>query len=118
MSTKICSKCKEIKDVSMFNINKINKDWLHYYCKPCRKTFSQIRYENKREYLNAQGREYYEANKDNLKEYQKSYYLENKDKMNKYQEEYRLNNKDYFKNYYLAHKSQFQQKYLYKKSNI
>ena len=53
--SKICSKCKESKDVSEFHKNKGTNDGLHNQCKSCRKAYSEI-------------------NSDRLKEYKQEYY--------------------------------------------
>lgn len=37
--SKRCSKCKEIKPISEFHKNKVRKDGLQGYCKPCKKIY-------------------------------------------------------------------------------
>ena len=69
--TKQCSKCKEVKELSMFHSNKCNGDGLHSRCKECRKS------ETKR---------YRERNKEKLKEYDKEYKRKNKDKLKLHEE--------------------------------
>jgi len=50
---KICSKCKEEKELTDFHFNKTRKSGLHHYCKSChsiyrKNTYSYIKNRNKR----------------------------------------------------------------------
>jgi len=42
METKICSKCKEEKEISNFSKDIKNKDKLTYQCKFCKKEYNKI----------------------------------------------------------------------------
>jgi hypothetical protein len=72
METKICSKCKEEKNVCEFNKEKRNKSGLRSECKLCRKLTRKINYEINR------------PNILEVKEYRKKYYQNNKNKFNDY----------------------------------
>ena len=61
MDTKICSKCKEIKDVSNFNKSNRNKSGLRAECKKCQNN-------------------YYKHNTEKIKNRRKERYIENADK--------------------------------------
>lgn len=41
---KQCSKCKELKDVTCFNLDKTRKDGLSHRCKDCQKSLAQGHY--------------------------------------------------------------------------
>ena len=43
MNTKVCTKCKEEKDIIEFYIDMKNKDCLHPYCKDCYKQYNKER---------------------------------------------------------------------------
>jgi hypothetical protein len=47
---KICAKCKDKKDISLFPKNKNNKDGYHHYCKKCKNNDSKKRYATNFEY--------------------------------------------------------------------
>ena len=59
MPTKICTKCKEPKDVSEFSKNKCRKDGLGDWCKSCIKRYR----DDHKEEMSASGRKYYKANR-------------------------------------------------------
>ena len=64
MDTKICSKCKEKKDICFFGVNKQTKSGFRSTCNDCRKIES---------------RKYREMNPDRRKETLKKYYKNNKE---------------------------------------
>jgi len=76
---KQCSKCKEIKDISLFSKNSKTKDLLQSRCKKCAKICFD---------------EYSIKNKNILKEKSKKYEIENKEKRLKYYREYHHKNKE------------------------
>jgi hypothetical protein len=99
METKICSKCKEEKEVCEFNKDSVRKDGLRGECKSCRKIIkkkyydeNQIKilekkknfYENNKEYLKQKSLEYHYNNVKKIKERKKQYYQNNKYKFNEY----------------------------------
>uniref|UniRef100_A0A6M3XU54 Putative HNH homing endonuclease n=1 Tax=viral metagenome TaxID=1070528 RepID=A0A6M3XU54_9ZZZZ len=98
---KICSKCKEEKEEGEFSKSKSRKGGLNHWCKICCKKYTKKWYENNKERIRKQHKEYYKNNKDKRKEYRennkakrKEYRENNKDKMRKYHKEYCKNNKD------------------------
>ena len=102
MKTKICPRCKEIKNTLEFSICRIRKDGLQVYCKKCERI-------NRSEH------------KVELKEYHADYYIENKEKIHKdYLENrekyllkaiiYRKEHPDKIKKYREEHKEQLIQK--------
>ena len=66
METKICSKCKEEKEVCEFNKRNNSKDTLQSWCKIC---------------LTEYRKKYKEDNKEKIKNYHKKYYEKNVDKI-------------------------------------
>lgn len=73
MNTKICTQCKQQKDVLEFNKNKRKQDGLQTTCKSCQK-------------------EYIQRNKKQLKGYYQDWFAKNKDKRNLYNKKLRNNN--------------------------
>lgn len=109
VSKKVCSCCKQEKDLCYFHKNKSQKDGYSHECKLCRsrrsKESANKNKHSKREY----NQKYYLANKDKIKEKAKEYYLSNKEdvlektyvyyynnreKIIEYKTEYRKANKD------------------------
>lgn len=104
---KRCTKCNEEKDLTEFIKHPKAKDGLNPSCKVCRKKY----YNQNKERIISQQKEWYENNKDKVKQY----YRNNKQKI----EEYKKNNKikaiQYTKKYYEANKkisSEKQNKYI------
>lgn len=89
METKICSKCKEEKEVCEFNKRKTSKDGYRNYCKICHLEYSK---------------KYVKDNYEKYKKYQDSYHLINSKSLSKKSSEYYQNNKEkvnkYIKNKY------------------
>ena len=79
MEKKVCTKCKEEKELTEFHIGR-------YECKLCSKKY----YENNKDKV----KEYKEKNKDKIKEYRKKYNENNIDKIKEYNQEYSQSNKD------------------------
>jgi hypothetical protein len=80
MGTKICSKCKEEKELCLFGVDKKRKDGLKVRCNDCRKIESlEYRKRNpgkRKETI----KKYYENNKEKIKEKDKIRFLENPEK--------------------------------------
>jgi hypothetical protein len=102
METKICSKCKIEKFITLFSKDKNRKDGLKIYCNDCRKIESKI---------------YRERNPEKRKETIKKYFEKNKEKELLRFRNYVINNpekrKDTIKKYYetnkqLINKKQYQ----------
>ena len=86
MKTKICSKCKEKKNICEFNKSPSNKDGLVSFCKKCRR----INYLNNKEKVLEQTKLW----KLNNKEMLLSHYNNNKEKIVLLQKKYYNNNKE------------------------
>jgi hypothetical protein len=87
---KICSKCKEEKEIEEFSIDKGNKDGINRHCRECRKKY----YKKNKEYLNEKKKTYYKKNKEKFDEKNKEYYKKNKEVVDKKHKEYYYNNKE------------------------
>ena len=74
--TKVCSKCKETKNVSEFNKDKSKKDELTSSCKKCHKDWNK----NNKEKIAKTTKAYYKKNKEKLINYRKNYYKLHKEK--------------------------------------
>ena len=88
---KKCSNCGELKPFSEFSKDKRSKDGLQSNCKKCMKEY----YENNKEKILEQRKEYRENNKEKIKEY----YENNKEKILKQKKDYYENNKEQKKEY-------------------
>ena len=129
METKICSKCREEKDVSCFSVDSRHSDGLYSSCKDCcnldngkkRKLLSPEQKERKRktkrdyEKANPDKKKqwdvtYREKHKEKLAEKKKLYYLGHKEELAQYKRDYYEKNKDAIQNYkhqyYLDHMAQ------------
>jgi hypothetical protein len=79
MEKKICSKCKEEKDVCEFGVHNSTKDRLRTSCKECRKIDGKIYRENNVNKRKETLQNWYNKNP----EYNKNYYINNTDKVKK-----------------------------------
>ena len=71
METKICGRCKEIKNVCFFGINKKTKSGYRSTCNDCRKIESKNYLKNNYDKRKETIKKYYENNKDIIKEKEK-----------------------------------------------
>jgi hypothetical protein len=97
---KVCSKCKEEKELSEFSKDKNSKDSLCYKCKSCEKEYY---YENQKKILERTNK-YKKDNKEKIKEYRKKYNKNNKEKIIKYRENNKEKLNEYLKKYYKNNK--------------
>jgi hypothetical protein len=74
MQTKICSKCKEEKEISEFNKSKINKDSLEGQCKICRKKSYNAYYNKNKQVRCEKSKEWYNNHKEKRLEQQKKWW--------------------------------------------
>jgi hypothetical protein len=91
---KICSKCKEEKNLNQFHKHKHGKYGYTAVCKECRKKYinkEQIRLATKNYNIN---------NKEKIKKYAKEYYKKNKEKRNKNSSKWYQDNKQYMNTCY------------------
>lgn len=86
---KCCSKCKILKDISLFSLRPRTKDGYNGRCKACIL-----------EYNKKYRQEYSEEQKIKTKEKVKEYALKNSEKTKQYRVEYRLKNKEAIKKYH------------------
>lgn len=86
---KICSKCKHELEDSMFIWNEQE----HKYCLNCKEK-RKVLYENNKEKILAQGKEYRENNKEKIAKTLKEYAKNNKDKLKAKRKEYLRKNKE------------------------
>lgn len=73
MNTKICRKCRAVKDLELFDNYYRSKDGKKSYCKECEKEYNRARYERKREVIKNQVRAWQAANPEKLKEYEEKF---------------------------------------------
>ena len=105
METKMCTKCKEYKDVNMFGIQKSHKSGLKSRCKVCRRidakkyrkeNASQLieyRKGNKQQSIEYR-KKYRECNKEKLRQDHRKDYKDNKDLILKNHQRWKIENKD------------------------
>lgn len=74
METKVCSKCKEEKDLGEFTKCSRRKDGRNYSCKKCKNTMGAKYYIKNKEKI----KEYFTKNKERIKNYKKQHYKKNK----------------------------------------
>jgi 5-methylcytosine-specific restriction endonuclease McrA len=86
MTTKVCSKCGEEKDIDEFNKR-------GNVCKNCIKIRDKIYYELNRDKILEQKREYSILNREHKAEYDKKYRVENHEKILENRKQYCINNK-------------------------
>jgi hypothetical protein len=91
---KICTRCKEKKELNLFVTRKISSDGFASQCKKCH---SEI-YKGKNKYKDINKfkeyqKEYRLKNKDKLSKYTNVWYIENKERLLSYQKKYREKNK-------------------------
>ena len=109
-TTKICTKCKQEKELSEFSIRDIKRQYYKSHCKNCDRLYRQenaeaIRikrkiYDNKnKEKIRASDKEYRRNNSDKIKEYSKEHYEKNKEKIREQKKKYREENKIKIKEY-------------------
>lgn len=85
MATKICSKCKQDKELSCFTRYKYNGDWkIRTNCKDCQKVMNKS---------------WRERNRDHVKEYEKTYRKENHEEVLRRSSEWRDKNRDAISDY-------------------
>jgi len=77
--TKICSLCKELKEIHNFGIRKASPDGRHYYCFECRRKKDKT---------------YYSANPEKFREIKKQEYLKNPEKFKERRKKYTFLNKE------------------------
>jgi len=87
--TKICSKCKQEKELSCFTKNKKSKDKLSYRCKECDRSY----YLKDKDKKLAHSAKYRKEHREKYKQYLRNYYKTNKKEMNAKGKEWRETHK-------------------------
>jgi hypothetical protein len=114
METKVCSKCKVVKDFCEFNNRSRAKDGKNSSCKECTKEYyiknreKQIfqkkeYYIKDREKIVSKKKEYYIKEREKILSNNKKYYIKNREKVKLQTNEYRIKNKEnlrYYNNEY------------------
>lgn len=77
METKICSGCKELKEICLFQKNNNSKDGFRSECKECSKERKKL---IPKKILNGYDKKYREKNRGLLNEKQREYYQKNREK--------------------------------------
>ena len=110
METKVCNKCREIKEICDFGKNNREKDKINIICKSCDnlksknyrlnnkekiKKLNSDYYKNNREKILSKSKEYYLNNREVIIERNKAYYVDNVDTIKITKKKYRDKNKDY-----------------------
>lgn len=85
---KICSKCKETKEVIFFYKRKSSKDGLRSQCISCEKQYKLDNNDRIKDY----GKKYKSNNYIKIREKSQQYYSNNKERIIEYSKNYRLNN--------------------------
>jgi hypothetical protein len=99
METKVCSKCKEEKDVCEFHKSTANKSGLRNECKLCRTLTKKKYYEENKLNILENKKKYYLEKKDIILEKRMSYHYKNYELIKNYKKEYYQNNKIKFNEY-------------------
>ena len=133
-NTKVCNKCKQLKDKSHFSPDKRSKDGCQPSCKECLNVIRKIKYEINKEHFNKRQRDYYKNNKEKVIAINNKSKLKNIDKILAgkkawYQKvkssiewqdkckEYRINNKENKKQYDIKYRALNQEKCLERATN-
>jgi hypothetical protein len=90
MEKKVCSKCKEEKEVCEFNKDSTRKDGCFPQCKNCRKEWNLNNQEKKNEYL----KKWRQSNPEKQKELEKRRREKNPEKVFNYNKKYKEENKE------------------------
>jgi len=82
MITKICSRCKEEKEIELFKKRRASSDGRDCFCKQCHNSI------NKEKYDPVKKASYYSKNRDSILSKKQEYQKKNIDKITSYQREY------------------------------
>ncbi len=89
-TTKQCSRCKEIKQLSEYNKLSRSKDGHKHQCRKCQADINKLDRENNPEKFRLRGLKYMESHKEHIQSYKEA----NKDEMKAYQKQYNIDNKE------------------------
>lgn len=99
METKICTKCKDVKDLDMFPYCKTTKDRKRNECKDCECQRNKIRYLQNKEAFNKNHRIWVENNKVKSDQIKRKWRVNNSEKVKIIEKNWRKNNPEKVKNY-------------------
>ena len=85
---KVCSKCKESKQLQEFNRDRNRKDGYRSECKLCQKSALQAYYKQNKSKVRKRTDNWYSSNRQKVADYKKVYTQENRDRLTKYQSNY------------------------------
>ena len=94
MTTKVCSKCEENKDVSFFSKKSATKDGLRSACKKCLSTDYKTYREQNQEKEKARHKKYGDENRKKLNERSKVWGANNKERVNERSKTWYANNRE------------------------
>ena len=110
METKICKKCNQKKELSLFVKNKQCKDGFENQCKECNKKYKKEHYEKNKDKIKEATKRYAKENEDKIREYRRNRYQDETTKVKERQKLYREKNSDLIlekkKEYYYANRKQ------------
>jgi len=89
---KVCTKCKNELEITMFSKDNKTKDKLCKQCKICQKEYR----EKNKEKISNDYKKYREKNREKLIEYNRKYYKNNTNKCRELSKRYKENNKEYY----------------------
>lgn len=93
MESKVCTTCKQEKQLSNFHKHQRHKDGLASQCKNCRKDYAVANAEA----INEKYREYRAANKDKRAEHNREYYDKNREALSQAHRQRRIENIEAYK---------------------
>jgi hypothetical protein len=91
---KVCSSCKQEKEISFFGKNASAKDGYSHVCSSCRKEQSAAYYKQNKEKVLTRNKEWAVEQKDKQKEYLKQWYQKNKERILEEDKEWYLENRE------------------------
>lgn len=95
MTTKICSKCKQDKELSCFPFYKYKGEQKRKaHCKDCQRKLHKDWYEKNEKYAKSKRKEYVEKNRDAISQQRKKYYMDNIEELKRKDRENYYNNRD------------------------
>ena len=104
---KVCSKCKELKSIGEFSVDKRSSDGCQCKCKKCDKEQGKQYYEKNKKQVREQRKQYYEKNKKQERERNKQYKEEHKEQIKEYKKEYNEEHKEERKEYHKRYNKEY-----------
>ncbi len=90
--TKVCSKCKEEKDIDKYSKDKTKKDRHQGRCKQCKGVYNKSWIENNPEKAKAGKKAWSDSHREEIKEKNKAFYKKNREREKARQKAYKENN--------------------------